>query len=148
MFEVVPGQKTRAKRIDGHRLNLPDGYRYWFTARTIAGDFDVILANEHVCPALNGLVAVTLADQGIIACDEDMTLSRIVVGLIHELLGHGVLNAPGDVDLNAHLFGCSAKKADVIEERLVTHMAPRWAHCLIHSGLLRLPPIPRRRKSA
>lgn len=146
LFEAVPGQRTQAKRIDGHKLKLPRGVRYWFTARSICGDYDVVLSSERVLKDLKGRVAITLANDGLIACDEESPLLRIVIGIIHELLGHGVLAAPGDDLNNAHLFGCRASRVAAVEERIVTHMAPRWADCLIRSGLLRLPPIPRRRR--
>lgn len=148
LFEAVNGQRVQAKRIDGRRLRLPRGVRYWFTARTIAGEYDVVLSNERVLKDLKGRVGVTLANDGLIALDEDSPLLRVVIVLFHELMGHGVLSAPGDDDLNAHLFGCKPGKSIAVEERIVTHMAPRWADCLIRSGLLRLPPVPRRRKRA
>lgn len=147
LFEAVEGQQIPAKRIDSRRLKLPRGVRYWFTARTVAGDYDVVLSNERVLKDLKGRVGVTLANDGLIALDEESPLLRIVIVLFHELMGHGILSAPGDDDLNAHLFGCRPAKSIVVEERIVTHMAPRWADCLIRSGLLRLPPIPRLKKA-
>jgi hypothetical protein len=145
LFEAVPGQSVRAKRIDDRKLKLPPGVRHWFTARSIAGDLDVVLANEKLLADLKDRVGVTLADVGLIALDAETPLVRLVVALCHELL-HGVLSAPGDQNLMARILGCTPAKAVEREEELVTHLAPRWADCIIRSGLLRLPPIPRRRR--
>jgi hypothetical protein len=146
IFEGVPGQRKRAKRIDGKRLRLPRGIRYWFTARSVAGDLDVILGNERTIKELAGCVAVTLPDMGLVAIDEEAPLLRIVIGLIHELYGHGVMSAPGADIVNARVFCCSVKRAPIIEEHIATHAAPLWTDMLLRSGLLRLPPIPRHRR--
>jgi hypothetical protein len=147
LFEPMPGQKVRAKRIDAKRLRLPPSVRHWFTLRTIGGDLDVILGTAANIKDLRGRYGVTDADAGIIALDESSPLLRLVVTLLHELL-HGALTAPGDHNLLARLFGCPAEEADAREEEIVTHLAPRLADTLIRSGLLRLPPIPRRRRRA
>ena len=147
LFEAKPGQKVRAKRIDAKKLRLPANVRHWFTVRTIGGDLDVILGSALSVKDLKGRYGVTDADVGIIALDESTPLVRLVVALLHELL-HGALTAPGDCHLLARILGCTAAEADEREEEIVTHLAPRLADCLIRSGLLRLPPIPRRRKRA
>lgn len=145
LFESKPGQRIRAKRIDSKKLRLPPNVRHWFTVRTVGGDLDVILGTANSVKDLKGRYGVTDADVGIIALDEGTPLVRLVVALLHELL-HGALTAPGDSHLLARILGCSADDADEREEEIVTHLAPRLADCLIRSGLLRLPPIPRRRR--
>lgn len=143
LFEAMPGQQIRARRIDNRKLTLPAGVRHWFTARSVAGDLDVVLANDKLLKDLKDRVGVTLADHGLIALDEETPLVRLVVALCHELL-HGALSAPGDANLLARILGCTPEEAGDREEEIVTHIAPRWADCIIRSGLLRLPPIPRR----
>lgn len=145
LFEASPGQKIRTKRIDARKLRLPPSVRHWFTLRTVGGDLDVILGSSTSVKDLKGRYGVTDADAGIIALDEGTPLYRLVVALVHELL-HGALTAPGDTHLLARILGCKVEVADEREEEIVTHLAPRLADCLIRSGLLRLPPIPRRRK--
>lgn len=145
LFEATPGQRSRAKRIDGKKLALPKGVRYWFTARSVAGDVDVVLGTERTIKDLVGNVAVIIPDLGIVAVDETQPLIRIVVAVIHELFGHAVWSAPSASEVNHLIFGCSPKRAEGIEERVASHAAPLWADCMIRSGLLRLPPIPRRR---
>lgn len=147
LFEAVDGQRTRARRIDNRKLTIPASVRHWFTIRTIGGDLDVLLGSATSIKDLKGRYGVTDADVGIIALDENTPLVRLVVALLHELL-HGGLTAPGDSHLLARILGCTAEEADEREEEIVTHLAPRLADCLIRSGLLRLPPIPRRRKRA
>lgn len=144
LFEAVPGQSVRVKRIDDRKLKLPAGVRHWLTLRSIAGDLDVVLANERNLKDLKDRVGVTLADAGLIALDEESPLLRLIVGLFHEAF-HGCLSAPGDANLLARILGCSPEEALEREEEIVTHLAPRWADCVIRSGLLRLPPIPPRR---
>lgn len=145
LFEAVPGQRVRAKRIDGKHLELPDDIRYWFTSRSINGDCDVVVGNDRSIKDLKGCVAVMLPHLGIIAVDEESPLLRIVVALLHEQL-HQILTGPGEDDqLNANLFGCKPTEAEAVEERVVTYISTRLADCMLRSGLLRLPPIPRRR---
>jgi hypothetical protein len=145
LFEAVPGQEKRALRIDNRKLKLPAGVRHWFTARSVGGDLDVVLATAGLLKDLKDRAGVTHADVGLIALDEATPLVRLVVALMHELL-HGAFSAPGDHNLTARILGCRREHADAREEEIVTHLAPRLADCLIRSGLLRLPPIPRRRK--
>jgi hypothetical protein len=146
LFEAVAGQSVHAARIDDRKLRLPAGVRHWFTARSIAGDLDVVLATEKLLKDLKNRAGVTLPNEGLIALDEETPLVRLVVTLIHELF-HGALSAPGDDNLIARLFRCTPQQAVDREEEIVTYMAPRFADCLIRSGLLRLPPIPRRQRS-
>lgn len=147
LFDQGPAKRSRVKRIDGKGLKLPRGMRHWFVARTIGGDVDVLLATSRVLRDLKGNDGITQPAYGLIALDEESPLLRIVVTLVHELL-HNLFSAPGDDDLNARILGCKPKDVGAREEEIVTHLAPRLADCLIRSGLLRLPPIPRRRRSS
>lgn len=146
LFESFPGQKTKARRIDGRKLKLPSGVRYWFTLRTVGGDLDIVLARPEHLADLKDCTGVTHADVGLIALDDSTPLLRLVVALIHEAL-HGVLTAPGDDELLAGILGVSRQRAERVHEWVVTHVAPRLADCLLRSRLLVLPPIPRRKRT-
>lgn len=145
LFEELPGQTTPAKRIDSRRLKPPRGARHWFTIRTAGGDYDIVLGTDKVLKCLKGAEGHTDGGLGIIALDEEATLSRIAVVLIHEML-HAVLSSPAEYGPIARVIGCRPASVAKREEDIVAYLAPKLADCLIRSGLLRLPPIPRRRK--
>jgi len=145
LIEGIEGQETPARRIDGKRLRPPRGARHWFTLRTSGGDYDVVLGTDKILKCLKGLEGHTDAGVGIIAIDEEATLSRLAVVLVHELL-HAVLSAPADQGPLARVIGCRPKNLIAREEDIIALIAPRLADCLIRTGLLRLPPIPRRRR--
>jgi hypothetical protein len=145
LFDAHPvrGQRRKVKRIDNRKLRLPRGVRYWFTARTIGGDLDVVLANGKILRDLKDRVGITHADVGLIALDEDTPYVRLVVALMHEIL-HSCFSVPGERNLMARVLGCRADVACEREEEIVTLLAPILADCMLRSGLLRLPPLPRR----
>lgn len=145
LFDALPGQSTPAKRIDGRRLTPPKGARQWFTVRTVGGDFDVILGTDKILKCLKGAEGHTDGGLGIIAIHEEATLSRIAIVLIHEVL-HALLSSPAEYAPLAKILGCRPASVAGREEDLVAYLAPKVADCLIRSGLLRLPPIPRRRR--
>lgn len=145
LFEAVPGQATPAQRIDGKRLKPPRGARHWFTVRTTGGDYDVVLGTATILKCLKTLEGHTDVDLGIIAINEEATLRRIAVVLVHELL-HAILSAPADQGPFARIIGCRPKNLVAREEDIIAHIAPRLADSLLRSGLLRLPPIPRRQR--
>lgn len=145
LFETVPGQSTPARRIDAKRLKPPRGARHWFTIRTSGGDFDVVLGTDKILKCLKGCEGHTDGGLGIIAIDEEATLSRIVVVLVHELF-HALLSSPAEYAPLARVLGCRPTSVAAREEAIVAYFAPKLADCLIRSGLLRLPTIPHRRR--
>lgn len=134
-----------AKRLDGKKLKLPNGARYWFTANTPAGDFDIVLVPPETYPDMKGKYGLTLTDLCLIALDDSVPMKKLVLALFHEL-GHACGSAPGDIELQKGIWRCKTDKlADQIEEDTVTFYGARYGATFFDSGLLKLPPIPRKR---
>lgn len=146
VIDERPRSRARVARIDSKRLALPKGVRHWFVARTIGGDFDVLLATDKDVKDLRGNYGVMLPELGLIALDESSPQLKIVVTLVHEIL-HAVLSAPADSEITKRALNCDASELIDREEAIVALLAPRLTDCLLRSGLLRLPPIPRRKRS-
>lgn len=134
----------RAARLDGKKLKLPAGARYWFTLPTVAGDYDFILGNPEIFPDLKDRNGVTLAEECLVVLDDTQPYKRLCLTAFHEIM-HSVLSTPGERELLALLFGCKPKQSDEREERFVTHVAPKLGGCLFDAGMLSFPPIPKKR---
>ncbi len=124
-------------------VKLPRGALFWFTFYTWR-PFLVVLADEKACPDLETRWGFCDTIAGIVWLHNSLPLESLVRLFFHEGL-HAVWSEPGEDDLLAHLMGCKKRESNQREEYLAVHTSRKQADAFMRSGLLKFPPLPKKK---